>query len=97
LAIFTWSDDDVVTLALICIFQGLAPQNGARQCIHRAENRLVRLLGRKYCDAVKCWRFEYLTRVTAVNMSAFTLDRQAKHQYSAASGAFSHCDKAGVD
>jgi hypothetical protein len=48
---------------------------------------LVGFLGRKYCDAVKCRCFEFLARVTVVNMNAFTLGRPAKHQYSAASGA----------
>jgi hypothetical protein len=55
------------------------------------------LLGKKYCDAVKCWRFDHLACITTVNMNALALDRKAKHQYSAASGAFVHCDKAGVD
>jgi hypothetical protein len=49
--------------------------------------RLVRLIGRKYCDAVKYGRFKNLTRWALCNMSAFTLDGDAKHQYSAASGA----------
>jgi hypothetical protein len=56
------------------------------------------LIGRKYCDAVKYGCFENLTSRATVNMNVFLLDGQAKHQYSAASGAPSErCDKAGVD
>jgi hypothetical protein len=49
--------------------------------------RLVRLIGRKYCDAVKYGRFKNLTRYDVFNMNGFTLAGDAKHQYSAASGA----------
>ena len=47
--------------------------------------RLVRLIGRKYCDAVKYGRFKNLTSRGQFNMNGFTLVRDAKHQYSAAS------------
>jgi hypothetical protein len=61
------------------------------------ETGLVGSVGRKYCDAVKCWRFEILPRVTNGKFAHLTLDRQAKHQYSAASGAQARCDKASGD
>ena len=66
------------------------------ECIVR-KSGLVRLLGMKYCDALKYWCFRNPARVTALQHERFALDGAAKHQYSAASGAFWHCEHASVD
>jgi len=87
MAIFTWSDNVA------------RPARGGQSGKKKSGGKsgLVGSRGKKYCDAVKCWRFEILPRVTKGNFVQVTLDRQAKHQYSAASGAQARRDKASGD